>query len=136
MYVAQYNEARLLVEPPPQDFLDEVARVNAIGDSAPGFIWRYEVSDGNSLGERVGEGLVINLTVWRDIPSLRAFTYAGAHKDMLRRRRDWFSRVEQPSNVLWYVWEMPTVRQARARLRFLRRYGPTYQAFTFQSVIS
>jgi len=48
-HIAQYNVARLK-KPPEEltDFLAEVARVNVLGDQAPGFVWRYEVNEGTA----------------------------------------------------------------------------------------
>src|SRR3990167_8644665 len=100
-HIAHYNVARLK-KPPEEltDFLAEVACVNVLGDQALGFVWRYEVNEGNSLAHRVQDGLIINLTVWETVGDLRVFTYRGGHLEMLRRRRELFEYVAQ-ANVLW-----------------------------------
>lgn len=53
---------------------------------------------------------------------------------MLKRRREWFERVEQAHQVLWWVpaGHRPSVVEAVERLAHLREYGATAQAFTFR----
>jgi hypothetical protein len=133
MKVAQYNVAKLKGEPEElPDFLKEVKRINAIGDEAPGFVWRYEVSEGNSLEERVQDDLIVNLTVWDTVQDLWNFSYQGGHLEALHRRREWFEYVPN-SNVLWWVpsGHYPSVKEAEERLAMLRLNGPDYLAFTF-----
>ena len=52
----------------------------------------------------------------------------------MRRRREWFERMEQAFMVLWWVpkGHRPSVEEAIARLAILRSNGPTAQAFTFR----
>lgn len=53
---------------------------------------------------------------------------------MLKRRREWFERVEQAYQVLWWVpaGYRPSVVEASERLAHLREHGATAQAFTFR----
>lgn len=55
--------------------------------------------------------------------------------ELMRRRREWFERMEQRFLVLWWVQRghVPTVAEALERLQRLRAGGPTPQAFTFRS---
>lgn len=128
-------------------FVEEVARVNAIGDAAPGFIWRFtdgEEDNGLSVYPEISaarlyeEGkrpvcMITNLTTWATLEDLRRFTYEGGHLEALRRRREWFEYVPN-SNVLWWVdaGERPTIRDGENRLATLHEYGPTMYAFTFK----
>jgi hypothetical protein len=52
----------------------------------------------------------------------------------MRRRREWFERMDQPFLVLWWVkrGHTPTVGEAIERLQRQREDGPTPQAFTFK----
>ena len=74
------------------------------------------------------------MSVWESIETLRAFTYTSAHTDALRRRREWFDRLETAHLVLWWVpaRHVPTIAEALERLEHLRRDGPTPAAFTFR----
>lgn len=58
-----------------------------------------------------------------------------AHLDVLRRRREWFERMAEPSIVLWWVeaGHRPSVAEAVERLERLRRDGPCPEAFTFRT---
>lgn len=125
-------DAPLLVE-----FMAALLPVNARADKAPGFVWRMQTEDGDATAVRgFGEEprLIINLTVWRSLESMRDFVYGDlAHLAVMRRRREWFERLDLYL-VLWWVnaGHRPTVTEAEQRLEYLRRHGPTPRAFTFR----
>jgi hypothetical protein len=85
-----------------------------------------------------GQGsLLVNMSLWDDVESLRRFTYECAlHLIALRRRREWFQRLDVPNYVMWWVpeGELPTVDEGRRRLALLADRGPTADAFTFSSL--
>lgn len=114
-----------------------LAPVNARADAASGFVWRTQSEEGGATGVRGFGGdpqLVINLTVWESLKAMRAFVYGDpAHPAVLRRRREWFERLDLHA-VLWWVLagHRPTVAEAEDRLQLLRQRGPTPAAFTFQ----
>ena len=62
--------------------------------------------------------------------------YNSHDREVMRRRREWFTRMAESYLVLWWVeaGHIPTVAEAEARLLQLRRLGPTPQAFTFKSL--
>src|SRR5215831_7822404 len=119
------------------EFAANLERINAVADSAPGFVWRLQTDDGNATSIRAfdDENLLLNMSVWRDVESLTAFVYRTAHSDFLRRRREWFERMKEAYMVLWWVpgGHRPTIDEAVSRLEMLRRTGPTVQAFTFRN---
>lgn len=129
MHLAQANLS-LLRHPPsaPQvaEYVAALARINALADRAPGFVWRERVAV--SPDER----LVLNLSIWTAYQRLHDYTYRSAHGHFVRRRHEWFDRVEQPSTVLWWVpvGTRPTVEDGLARLALLRHNGPSPRAFT------
>jgi Domain of unknown function (DUF3291) len=103
--------------------------VYRLAESTPGFRWRLPgphrvVADGPS-------GQLVSVSVWDSYEALHAFTYRSLHGGLLRRRAEWFLPTPQPSTALWWVsaGDRPTVEEALRRLAFLRRYGPTAQAF-------
>lgn len=61
--------------------------------------------------------------------------YRSGHVGPLRNRRDWFEPLEGPSLVLWWIPEghVPTVEEAKEKLRLLEENGPGPEAFTFRS---
>jgi Domain of unknown function (DUF3291) len=79
--------------------------------------------------------LIVNMSVWKSMESLAAFVYNTAHRDVMRRRRQWFEKLADAYLVLWWICAgaLPTVSDAQARLEKLRRDGPSSEAFTFRS---
>lgn len=119
------------------DFVASLAPVNAAADTAAGFVWRLATEDGDATAIRAfgDERLVVNLSVWDSLESLRNFVYAqSAHRAVLARRREWFERLGSSSVVLWWVsaGRRPSVGEAEERLRTLDTHGPTAAAFTFR----
>lgn len=140
--LAQLNVAELkapLDSPVLKDFVDNLDRINALAESSPGFIWRLK-GDGNDATSLrpLGEDIILNMSVWRDVASLRNFAYNTAHVEILRRKREWFTRMAKAYMALWWVSEghEPSVAEAVARLEHLRRHGATAEAFTFGEAFS
>jgi hypothetical protein len=132
VHLAQANLS-LLRHPPtaPQvaEYVAATDRINALADRAPGFVWRQRTPV--SADAR----LVLNLSVWLSYLPLHEYTYRSAHGHFVRRRHEWFDRLPQPSTVLWWIpaGTHPTVEEALARLRHLRRHGPTPKAFSLRT---
>ncbi|NDZ66686.1 DUF3291 domain-containing protein [Streptomyces cyaneofuscatus] len=138
--LAQVNIAWLrfpLDSPELKDFVDGLDPVNAVADQAEGFVWRLRSESGNATDVPVfGDAwLIVNMSVWRDAEALTAFMYAGQHRELLRRRREWFEQVREAMTALWWVpsGERPTVADAEERLLHLREQGPTERAFTLRT---
>ena len=139
-HVAQCNIGRVrapLDAPQLAGFVAALEPVNRMADEAPGFVWRLQTEAGDATAIRAFEDdmLLLNMSVWESIEALAEFTYRTPHRDVMRRRREWFERLADAYLVLWWVpaGTLPTVVEARARLEALRRDGPTPQAFTFHS---
>lgn len=139
-HLAQLNIARLvapLAHPSMSDFVNLLEPVNAAADHAPGFVWRLQTDEGDATAIRAFDDahLLVNLSVWRSVEALHAFTYRGDHLGPMRRRREWFEPMEGPTTVLWWIEEdrLPTVAEAKARLELLIERGPSPEAFTFRS---
>ncbi len=117
-----------------REFTDAVARVNRLAERSPGFIWRYPTSDGHLSGADLLNDplIIINLSAWQSYQHLHDFTYRSAHGHYVRRRAEWFTSLQSPTTALWWTaaTSAPTPAEAIARLRHLRRLGPSPQAFT------
>lgn len=140
-HLAQLNVARLahpLDHPDLEAFVAALDAVNAVADESPGFVWRLQDEAlGNATDIRPwGDDMIINLSVWEDVASLEAYVYGSAHAAVLKQRRMFFHRLQEPSLVLWWVPEghRPTVDEARERLERLTAHGPTAHAFTLRAV--
>ncbi|HEY3335613.1 MAG TPA: DUF3291 domain-containing protein [Candidatus Limnocylindrales bacterium] len=72
--------------------------------------------------------------VWRSIDDLWAFTYASRHRQLFRRRLEWFERNATPTLALWGqpAGSIPAIHDELGRLRRLAALGPTEEAFTFK----
>ncbi|MEU8890727.1 DUF3291 domain-containing protein [Streptomyces sp. NPDC048442] len=138
--LAQVNISRLkfpLDSPELKDFVDALEPVNAVADAADGFVWRLQTDGGDATELRVfgDDWLIINLTVWRDVDSLKAFMYAGRHRELLKRRNEWFERITEAMTALWWVpaGHRPSAPEAEKRLVHLREHGATERAFTLRA---
>ncbi len=118
------------------DFAANLARINAVADSSPGFVWRLQTEGGDATSIRPFDNpnLLVNMSVWRDVESLQKYVYSSAHVELMRRRREWFEPMPEAYLVLWWVpkGHRPTVMEAIARLEQLRNNGATAEAFTFR----
>ncbi|MGK5683813.1 DUF3291 domain-containing protein [Actinoplanes sp. URMC 104] len=138
-HLAQFNIARLrapLTDPSMSAFVAGLDTINALADASPGFVWRLaEGPDGDATTVRpLDPDVIISLSVWDSIESLRGFAYQSAHLDYLRRRRDWFLPHDFPASlVLWWVpaGHIPSVEEACERLEQVAA-GAGPEAFTFR----
>ena len=138
-HLAQLNVGRMVAattEPEVAEFMAALDPINALADAAPGFVWRLQTETGNAtdIHEFDDPLLLLNMSVWESIETLRSFTYTTAHTDVLRRRREWFDKLAEAHLVLWWIpaGHIPTTAEAIERLEMLRRDGPTPAAFTFR----
>ena len=139
-HLAQLNVARLrapLDSPILANFVDALEPVNALADSAPGFVWRLQTEDGDATAIRAFDDdmLLVNMSVWESVDALADFVYRSDHRQVMIRRREWFERMEDSYLVLWWVeaGHRPSTEEAKQRLATLRHDGPTPAAFTFRS---
>ena len=74
------------------------------------------------------------MSVWQDADSLHDFVYRTAHAPIMARRKEWFERMTEAYQVLWWIpaGHEPSVEEADERLTHLREHGPTEFAFTFK----
>jgi heme-degrading monooxygenase HmoA len=118
------------------DFAALLDPVNALADESPGFVWRLQTEEGNATAIRAfdDDRLIVNMSVWESIDDLTNFVYRSPHVEVMRRRREWFERIEV-FMTLWWVeaGHIPTVGEAEQRLDHLRAHGPTPFAFTFKA---
>ncbi|HET7828906.1 MAG TPA: DUF3291 domain-containing protein [Candidatus Limnocylindrales bacterium] len=118
------------------DFVARLEEINALAEASPGFVWRLQGDNGNAtqLLYTPDPLFIVNLSVWRSIDELHAFTYASTHRELFKRRFEWFERRETPNMVMWWqpVGAIPDVRDALGRLQRLTTNGPAPDAFTFK----
>jgi Domain of unknown function (DUF3291) len=139
--LAQLNIARALA--PLDDalmdgFVERLAEINGLAEKTSGFVWRLTDTMGaDATGIRAYDDplVIVNLSVWTGIDELHEFAYKSSHVELFRGRREWFTQLEGPTLVLWWVAAgvRPTIEDATARLEHLAEHGPSARAFTLKA---
>ena len=136
--LAQLNIAQMktpLDAPEMADFIANLDRINALAEAAPGFIWRLTGEGDNATSIRpFGPNTLVNMSVWRDVQTLSDYVYKTVHVEIMKRRKEWFERMPEAYNVLWWVpsGHRPDEYEAMQRLQTLRAMGPSDKAFSFK----
>ena len=124
-------------DPRLAEFIDNLDRLNTLGDESPGSVWRFQSESGTSVDVKAYDNprILLNLTVWDDVESLWNYVYKTDHVEFLRRRTEWFEVESQPFTVMWWVPEghQPTPAEGMERLEHLRANGPSPYAFSFRA---
>lgn len=140
MHLAELNIAHLLApidSPELAEFVALLEPLNTLAEESPGFVWRLKESEEDPTATVVhdyGDHLLVNMSVWESLDHLWDYSYRSNHLAVLRRRREWFTRMTGPYMVMWWIPEgtLPTLAEGMERLERLRREGPSPQAFTFR----
>lgn len=136
--LAQLNTAKMkygIDDPKMSDFVDQLDSINALADSAPGFVWRLITEEGDVTAMcYFGSDILVNMSVWQDVESLFDYVYQSSHNRVMSQRQKWFDRIEEAYSVLWWVpfSRVPTLQEASERLQCLIEQGPSEKAFTFK----
>jgi Domain of unknown function (DUF3291) len=136
MHLAQLNIARLkfpIDSPDVSEFVDNLDRINALAERSDGFAWRLRDDSGNATDIAAFDDpmLITNMSVWRDAESLEHFVWNTVHKQIYRKRAEWFSLMDKQHFVMWWVDEghQPTLEEAKRRLEHLHENGDSDFAF-------
>lgn len=137
-YLAQINIAKAQAAMDSalmKGFVDRLDEINALADNAPGFVWRLqtEAGDATSIQAFADPSLIVNMSVWKDMASLKDFVYKSMHVELIRDRDAWFNKMVTVHQALWWVpaSHMPSVSEGKERLEHLQANGPSKTAFTF-----
>ena len=140
-HLAQINIARMLApidDPIMAEFVAQLAPINALADESPGFVWRLQSESGDATSIKVYDDnmIIINITVWESVESLREFAYRSAHVGLMRDRKRWFEIFDGPYYALWWVpaGHLPSTEEGKERLGHLRQDGDTAYAFSFKNI--
>jgi hypothetical protein len=141
LHLAQVNIARMrgaLDGPVMRNFVARLDEINALADGSPGFVWRLQTEAGNATYLRPydDEWIIINMSVWETVEDLRKYVYSGRHAEVLRRRHDWFEKLEIAIVALWWIpaGHVLSIDEAKKRLAHLQEHGPSPFAFSFRSL--
>jgi hypothetical protein len=113
--------------------LDEI---NALAEASPGFVWRFKTESGNATDVRAfpDPRMIVNMSVWTDVQSLKDYVFRSMHGRFFVRRAEWFERMDAPHLAMWWIPEgtVPSLEDAKGRLKILETHGETDRAFTFR----
>jgi len=139
-HIAQINIAHMrapLEDPQMAGFETRLDEINLLADQSPGFIWRLQTEDGDATSIEVFDDplILVNLSVWASLEDLHRFVYDTSHLELLRGKKNWFERPDEPHLALWWIaaGEIPDVEEARKRLFLLQEAGPGPEAFSFST---
>lgn len=124
-----------LQDPIMAEFAAALDEVNLTADKSPGFVWRLQTSSGNATDIRAysDSKMLVNLSVWQSLESLKAYVYQSLHGEFFIKRRKWFERYQGEHFCMWWVpaGYLPTVEEGKAKLEYLALYGDSPESFTF-----
>ena len=85
-------------------------------------------NDATSLRPFDDEMIIVNMSVWQNLERLKDYVYKSAHTDILKRRAEWFEKLQDIIVVLWWIpaGHEPTVQEAKERLEHLQRHGSSH----------
>ena len=132
LHLAQYNTATLvrpLDHPASASYVELLDEVNALADASPGFVWRHGIDSRDPSTSVYDDPLrLVNASVWESLEALRDYAYKGLHRDVFRRRREWF---RESGAVMWWIpaGTIPTLEECVQRLDFLHRHGASPYGF-------
>lgn len=134
--IAQFNIGKIrypLDDPRMKDFVDNINLVHKVAENIGGLIHRIQDESGNALNIKLYDdpNIVPNLTVWKDVDTLKRFVYNTVHRNFMNRRSEWFLPVAGPKNVMWYVDYIPVMQEGVERLEYLTKFGNSSVAFDF-----
>lgn len=136
MHLAQLNIARLkypIDDPRVAGFVDNLDRVNVVAERTPGFVWRLQDETGDATSIRAFDdpAVVVNMSVWQDAETLEHFVWNTVHKQVYRRRAEWFEVLGKQHFVMWWVDEghVPTLQEASERLDHVETNRDSDHAF-------
>jgi len=140
-HLAEINIGRLRApvdHPMIADFVANLDRINALADASPGFVWRLTGAGNDATDikpDPADEMMALNMSVWESPQALGAFVYRSDHQPVMRRRAEWFEKLELYIALWWVpIGHIPTVEEGMARIDALRRLGPTAESFTFRTI--
>ncbi len=127
-------------DPIMKRFVEWLDPINALADRSPGFVWRLQTAEGDATSIRVfdDEMMIINMSVWESVETLKNYVYYTAHVELLKERREWFEKMDKIHYALWWVpaGHRPTAEEGRERVEYLQAHGDSARAFTFSKTFA
>ena len=138
-HLAQVNIATMkypLEDERMAGFVNRLDEINALAEKSEGFIWRLKDETGNAteISAFTDPMIIVNMSVWENVEQLKNYVYKSLHVEVMRSRKEWFHLMKEAYYVLWWIpaGHMPTVEEAKIKLKLLQEKGPTAEAFDFK----
>lgn len=116
-------------------FVDRLDEINSLADGSPGFIWRLQSEDGDATSIQAFDDplMIINISVWENVRSLKEFVYKSTHVELIQDRDAWFNKMLKVHQALWWIpsGHIPSIEEGKEKLDHLQKNGPSEIAFTF-----
>ena len=142
-HLAEINVAKAKAEmddPLMHGFVSRLDEINALAEKSPGFVWRLKDDSGDATELRYFDDplIIVNMSVWEDVASLKHYTYQTMHVEVLKQRKKWFELFGRPHFVMWWVpaGHVPSVREAQEKLEYLHQHGASELAFNFSKTFA
>lgn len=142
-HLAQFNITKLkadLDHPIMKEFRDFLSPINLLAENSSGFVWRFQDESGEAAIEVEtpfeDPMIFVNMSVWENYESLRAYTYDTVHSYFLKSRKKWSEKMDSHQVVLWWVEEghVPDLEEAKAKLDQLEKEGSSASAFSLREL--
>jgi Domain of unknown function (DUF3291) len=137
MHLAELNVGRLVAptdDPRVAEFMAALARVNALAERMPGYVWRMTGETGFSatdLAPSDDPRMIPNISVWEGVEPLEDFVFNTVHRAFYERRAEWFEVLGKQHFVMWWVpaGHRPTLAEALEKLARREAQGDSDDAF-------
>ncbi|MDQ7050802.1 MAG: DUF3291 domain-containing protein [Enterobacterales bacterium] len=137
-HLAQINiaQAKDSMQSPVMDgFVKRLDEINQLAEQSEGFIWRLKTEQGDATGINAFEDdrLIINLSLWNNLDSLKHYVYQSVHIDLIQDKKHWFNKIKPAHLALWWIPEgcIPSIEQGKQKLQYLQNHGASASVFTF-----
>ena len=139
-HLAQINIAEALAPLDSEimsEFMNGLERINRLAEESEGFVWRLKgEAESNATDIEAFDNplIIVNMSVWENLESLKVFTFHTDHVYFLRNRKQWFKKMDVPPYVLWWIpmGTVPSVEEGKKALQYLAEHGATKVAFDFK----
>ena len=139
--LAQINIARLkapIDHPSIADFTNNLDLINSIAEQSEGFVWRLKddaTNNATTLNPYNDPLIIVNISVWKDLHSLKSFVYNTKHLQFFMRRKEWFESMKEAHMALWIIEDniFPDAQEGKLRLDGLQKNGHSSYSFDFKS---
>ena len=108
-----------LDSPVMEGFVTRLEEINALADHSPGFVWRLQTPEGDAtyLRPYADDRILVNLSVWQTVESLKHYVYGTAHAES-------FGVVARGSRILSALtWQCGGCQPATHRVSTKQRSG-------------